>query len=154
MSMIGWCLALIFGAIALWLANECKKKFNFQREFARDDSGNTLTFVEWNYLGNLKPGMYNVVIMSKTNSVFAMLIGFELVVGKYVGLDPYGFIRSRSDGKVVFSTYLGRGQVKFQFQVRGQAGEEYTVMSGDMTQRLSPQAVYPPHFYQRFGFFS
>lgn len=143
-AMVGW-------IIALFLGSEFLEKFRFMRDFIQRSN----QFVEWKYDGDRTPGMYNIVLQGQRG--FSMLVGFELAIPilGYKGFDYYGFVRSDSSGRVVISTYLGRGKAKFQFFVNCDLGANPVVVSStNEDQTYFPDVTYPPHWYQRLGFYS
>ena len=142
--------AIIFFAIALFLGSEFLKKFGFMRSFI--ECSNQL--VEWEYSGDRKPGMYNIVM--RGNAPFCALIGFRLNIPilKYSGFDYYGFVKSGENNVAVISTYLGKGACKFQFFANSDVTiNQITATSSEEDQLLQPHSKNTPHWYQRFGFY-
>lgn len=144
-------LTLIFFTLALFLSIELLKKFRFMRDFA----GQSHQLVVWSYDGNRKPGMYNLVL--RGTMPFVALIGFKLNIPilKYTGFDHYGVMRSDDKYIAVFSTYLGKKKIEFQFLVNTHTNSSsISVTSSDEDQSLQPNTRCAPHWYQRLGFFS
>lgn len=144
-----WILVILFATTTIFLAKEIFKKFSFMKQFI--ESSNQL--VEWQYDGSFKPGMQNIVIRGE--KPFAVLIGFELKIFGSLGFDYYGYVQSNEAGIAVISTYLGRTKTRFQFFVNCDLNQhQIHASSTDEDQALIPQAVYPPHWWQRLGFYS
>lgn len=144
-------LVLIFAAIAAFLGSELLKKFNFMRHFTERSP----MMVCWYYSGNRKPGMYNIVL--RAEKPFKVLVGFilEIPILAYKGYDYYGFVESDLGGNAVIRTYLGKGECDFRFLI-GHNGNTIlpTVSSTEADQELVPNGDYPPHWFQRIGFYS
>lgn len=149
-------LTVVFFGTTLFLLLEYRKKFGFMRDFLRA-SGQV---VEYDYPGaekaGIKRGMKNIVLRS--DHPFATLIGFKLIVPiiDYEGFDYYGFMKSKPDGHggyiAVMSTFFGTGEVVFQF-LTTITNDKVSASSTEADQALEPDEVYPPHFYQRIGFY-
>ena len=147
-------LTVIFLLTTVFLVKEMLKKFGFMKQFVE----NSNMLVSWKYqhldLGSQKPGMRNIVLRGQ--KPFSVLVGFRLdipVLG-HSGFDYYGFVSSNQDGVAVFSTYLGKGDCDFQFFVNTDLEENpITVTSTVADQDLVPYATYPPHWWQKLGFF-
>jgi len=151
-KMISWILFVMFFTVSLFLGKEMLKKFRFMWNFVKNSS----QMVIWHHLGgkNFKPGMFNIVLRGE--KPFAVLVGFHLTIPllKYKGFDYYGFVQSDENGVAVISTYLGKGACEFQFFVNTDLTSNLVVVtSNDEDQRLSPNVFYPPHWYQRLGFY-
>lgn len=153
--MLGFFMGLsaVSLALAFFLGHEMLKKFRFMQGFLEHSN----QMVTWVYPGGAKsvaaPGMYNVVLRGQ--KPFCALVGFTLKIGGYQGFDYYGCVQSDDYGVAVVSTYLGRGSVEFRFFVNSNLDSNLVVASstaGD--QRLMPHVAYPPHWYQRLGFYS
>jgi hypothetical protein len=138
-----------------FLGKEFLKKFAFMRDFIKTSNQS----LSWYYQGDRKPGMYTIVLRAK--KPFSALVGFRLdipILG-YSGFDYYGFVQARQqvDGQyvAVVSTYMAGGEVEFQFFVNSDLGvNPINVSSSDEDQSLTPGATFPPHLYQRIGFYS
>ncbi|MFH1947500.1 MAG: hypothetical protein ABIJ23_05100 [Candidatus Magasanikbacteria bacterium] len=154
MNWIIWTLivvVVITSSIAIFLGREMLKKFGYMHSFVQ--SSNQL--ITWSYSGGRKSGMYNIVLRGPKN--FSALVGFNLkipVLG-YSGYDYYGQVDSNQNGVAVISTYLGKGATEFQFLVsRDLEHCSIEVASGlFIDQELTPDVVYPPHWYQKLGFY-
>ncbi|MFZ2979258.1 MAG: hypothetical protein WA057_06345 [Candidatus Magasanikiibacteriota bacterium] len=145
-------LVVLFASTSWFLASEMMKKFNFFNQFA--ESSHHL--VEFSYGGQETPGMRNIVLRSEDGRPFTTLVGFYLEVPKIgAGFDYYGYVESGSDGVAVVSTYIGRDLVTFQFFVnRDVQIKPVKVSSTDADQKFNPNVVFPPHWWQRLGFYS
>lgn len=154
-------IALVFFGIVLFLGNEMKKKFRFMRGFVM----NSRSLLEFNYKGakehGWNRGMRNVVIRAKMP--FSVLVGFELTVPVLgSGFDYYGFVNAQrlqnsinDEYFAVIATYLGNGPCLFQFFLNCDViTADARVSSTDDNQVLIPQVVYPPHFFQKLGFYA
>lgn len=150
-------IALVFFGIALFLGKEMFKKFCFMRDFVN----NSRSLLVLNYEGAKEygwdRGMRNIVIRAK--EPFSVLVGFKLTAPVFgTGFDYYGFANARrsEDGCVaVISTYLGNGPCVFQFFLNCDAATtDARVSTTDDDQKFSPTAIFPPHFYQRLGFYA
>lgn len=141
--------------LSWFLGTEMLKKFGFMGRFVRKADQ---IVISWYYAGKKtgrKPGMYNIVLRGKQS--FSTLIGFKLEIpfSKGEKFDCYGEVTSDEHGVAVISTYLGNGAVEFQFVVSGELRHNsIEVTSTDADQRLEPHVKYPPHWYQRIGFYS
>lgn len=152
-SLVGNALLL---PLAWFFGTELLKKFNFMRQFIE----NTDHLVTYKWPGcfdidiDRSPGMGNIVI--RANQPFVALVGFRLsipLIG-YTGFDHFGFVASDQCGMAIFSTYLGRSPVDFQFLLSVDVSEsEAKPRSSRDDQRLIPTATFPPHWYQRIGFY-
>lgn len=144
-------LTLVFGSIVYFLTMEFVKKFRVMADFIKDSD----QLVRWRYFGAKqeyrKPGMRNVVL--RGSRPFKALIGFKLgIFGKW-GYDYYGMVRSDEQGVAVISTYLGKGPCTFQFLLDRSVELCPTMVSScGCDQQLQPDVTYPPHWWQRLGF--
>lgn len=149
---------VVFGVTAAWLAYEHKKKFDFMQQFVEKMGDHIIVH---RYRGakemGLKRGMGNIKLYSPTP--FSVLVGFELhyplLGGK--GFDYYGFVESEPEGEkrhsVVIRTFLGTKPCDFVF-LFNRSLLDMRMATGPATSGLTPTAVYPPHWYQKyFGFF-
>lgn len=141
---------LVLLATSIFLATELLKKFKFLQSFTK----NSERLIAWNYQPEpgAKPGMYNVVLQG--SAPFRVLVGFELQIPliRYSGLDVYGYLASDSEHRIVFSTFLGKKPVEFQFLANVDAST-VSVSSSASDQALVPFETYPPHWFQKIGFF-
>lgn len=145
-------LTVVFAQIAIFLGFEFLKKFGFMRDFIKHSN----QMVVWHYygLGGRKPGMRNIVL--RAQKPFCALVGFKLDIPAlgYTGFDYYGFVRSDANGVAVISTYMGGGACEFQFFVNMDLDvNPVTVTSDEDDQQFKAHSTYPPHWYQRFGFY-
>ncbi len=143
------CLLLI--AIVVFLAKESIKKMAFMRTFV-NRSGKKIT---WHYDGDRKPGMYNVTISAPFQAQFGVLVGFRLrlpIVGDLY--DHYGYVESTGIGTVTISTWLGRSPCDFEFLIAGDVDADKVTAYSNSEDSVPPQAIYPPHWWQRLGFFA
>ncbi|MEK7614916.1 MAG: hypothetical protein AAB431_00855 [Patescibacteria group bacterium] len=142
-------LSVLFGSTTIFLASEMMKKFGFVQDFIR----NSNQMVKWLYNGKRKPGMYKIALRAR--KPFSVLVGFKLLSG----FDYYGFVKGShlDDGTyiVVISTYLGRGPCEFQFFTNCDL-DVNPILASSTThdQDLLQHETYPPHWWQRIGFFS
>ena len=149
-------LVVTFGATAFFLGSEMMKKFGFMREFILG-APNQLVIHE--YTGSIQaPGMCNIRLTG--SEPFSVLIGFELTLPFFgTGFDYFGRVASRmmqDDGQkqvhdLVVSLWLGKSSTKFMFLVNRDASD--VVVSVD-TSHVDVDVVYPPHWWQRLGFYS
>ena len=140
-------LAIAFFFIALFLGKEMMKKFGFMNTFI-ENSGQLF---EYRFPGQEKPDMGNIVLVAK--KPFTALVGFRLEVPLFgKGFDYYGVVKSGEDGTAVISTFLGKKPVCFQFFTNTD-NNPVTIYGGDYD-HYEPDAVFPPHWYQRLGFYS
>lgn len=145
-------LATLFALIANFLGLEFLKKFNFMRMFIKTSN----QMVEWYHPGDKarKPGMYNIVLRGQRP--FSVLIGFNLKIAflHHSGFDYYGFAQADEKNVIVISTYLGKKSCKFQFLMNTNLTHNLvTVTSSNEDQGLKPIISFPPHWYQRLGFY-
>lgn len=147
---------VIFFSLSLFLGKEIMKKFGFMYQFAAD-SKQLLTY---NFPGakksGFKPGMRKITI--RWDRHFSVLVGFHLSIpffGK--GLDYYGFARSVGGGDECWldiSTYLGNRPVEFLFFLNKEMTvKQPEIYIGDFDPRVPKSQTYPPHLWQRLGFF-
>ncbi len=148
-------VTLIAITTALWLAHEHKKKFDFMAQFIASTPGQMITHHYPGTLNRLKCGMRDIVLHADTP--FTVLVGFELeypILGG-AGFDYYGFVHSRPhvNGHIaVIRTYHGKGPVTFQF-LANRSASDIVVDKEVADEPPAPSAIYPPHWYQRLGFF-
>jgi hypothetical protein len=67
------------------------------------------------------------------------------------GYDYYGYASSQKPW-IVFRIYLGSGQLLNQFLLNKNI--EVFLTSTEEDQKLIPDAIYPPHWWQRLGLWS
>ncbi len=148
-------IILLFLLIALvttvFLAKELVKKFKFLKNYT-DDNKNK---IQWHYLGSateeLVPGMQTIVLSVPGGKKFSALIAFELELPfGNKGVDQFGYLYSKG-GVIAFSTYLGKGECNFIFLINGVNAVEVK-NSIDLTGEHKPTQTYPPHWWQRLGF--
>jgi len=142
--------SVLFFSVSVFLAKELVKKFRFFQCFV----SSSRQLVPWYYKRKNveKKGMHNIVLRGEKQ--FSALVGFELelpVIGN-AGFDYYGLVHSDKEGKAVFSTYLGNGDCKFVFFLNEDI--KVSVSSSEEDQKLNPTEIYPPHWWQKFGYFS
>lgn len=153
-------LVLIFAAIAAFLGNEHLKKFKINYDFFISQPS-LCTHLRWYYHGSAKhghePGMRTVVLRYKKDvpkenrRAFQAKIGFQFDSDR---IDFYGYAYSKDNIELVFSTYLGKGVCSFVFETNLLLADELLeVSSTEEDQQLTPSATYPPHWWQRLGFF-
>lgn len=143
-------LTIAFASTSLFLGYELLKKFTFMRDFVEGSN----QMVIWDYSGNRNPGMHNIVL--RGSKPFCALVGFKLQIPlfKWSGYDYYGFVRSNEDGVAVIATYLGKGTCTFQFFANTNLQyNQITATSTEAEQQYQPDVRYPPHWYQRLGFY-
>ncbi len=136
----------------IFLAKELVKKFRFLKGYT-DNNKNCL---RWHYRGSVaegyKPGMHTIVLYNTSGLEFTAVAAFELLLPFGIkGVDKFGLIKSRGAGVAAFSTYLGKGECDFIFLING-AKPEQIERSIDMTGEIVPTQTYPPHWWQRLGF--
>lgn len=143
-------ITIILLIIAIFLGKELLKKFWFMQEFIRD-SNQIITFeYEW----NKKSWMYNIVL--RWEKPFSALIGFKLEIPIlwYSWFDYYGFIKSDKNNTAILSTYLSKKPIQFKFMINSDlTNNNITVSSDDKDEILKPNKIFPPHWYQRLGFY-
>lgn len=170
--MIGWIFAAFFIIIAIFVTKEMVKKFGFEKTYAR-----TANAVRWHYKGSkehgLVPGMHTVVLKApnqhslarlankplgtghvvlETSDYFTAKLAFKLVLPFGItGVDTFGCIESGWGGVISFSTYLGRGKHDFIFFITRIDASQVTV-SVDPEGAPAPTHKFPPHWWQRLGF--
>lgn len=141
-------LFIIFFLITLFLGKELLKKFRFLQYFGHDSH----SLIIWNFAGDRKPGMYNIVLHGQ--APFCALVGFQLTIPllRYSGFDPFGFVRSDDTHRAVIVVYLGKAPRKFYFLInRDITTSPIEVTSSDEDQQLRVDARYSPHWWQRLG---
>jgi hypothetical protein len=152
--IIGLAFTVIFAWLALFLGQEFLKKFGFMDEFIQDSN----QMVVYRYPGltnGEKPGMRNIVLRGQ--KPFSALIGFNLNIPfiNYSGFDYYGKVKSGEYFIAVISTYVGKSPVAFKFLVNTDLSiNRITASSTEVDQHFTPNVEYPPHWYQRLGFYS
>ncbi|HBU28054.1 TPA: hypothetical protein DEB00_02985 [Candidatus Uhrbacteria bacterium] len=166
-NIMGW-------SLAIWIANEMRKKFMFMDDFRRD-AGNMACDFWIEAMTSLhgqkdragrKPGMNTFQLQADV--AFTTLVGFKLVVpqwtrplfralcGRDSGFDYYGRVSSSStiiDGRhtAYVTTWFGKNQCRFRF-LSSTRGVKITLLKEPVfTYRLDDaHGVYPPHFYQKW----
>lgn len=154
-NMFALIVILVLAGLVAFFAREYLKKFGYMRDFIKYSNQK----VVWVYSGlkgkGGKRGMRNIVL--RGSKPFCVLVGFKLDIKaiRFSGFDYYGFVRSNEEGVAVISTFMGKGEVEFQFFVNTDLGvNPVQATSTDEDQLLKPDATYPPHFYQKwFGFY-
>lgn len=150
-------LLLVVLVVFIFRAKERVKKFGYLKGYI--DTCPDQQRLVWNYPGSvvvdIKQGMHTVVLRNASGKDFSVLLTFrlELPFG-FHGIDQFGYLKS-SEGVVVFSTYLGKGACNFIFMVNSlelgcpppQVGKFL-----DHEGIYVPQKRYPPHWWQRLGF--
>jgi len=146
--------AIVGFTIALFLGKEMMKKFNYMQQFI---AANPRKLVEFTWMGgkNVLPCMRNIRLTS--DKPFRALVGFHLSV-PFIGsgFDYYGYVESRKIGECMYEavvqTWMGKGKTQFQFVCT----EENIKATCDFQDQLIKwvSAVYPPHPWQKFGFFA
>jgi hypothetical protein len=151
-ALIGWFLAYFFG-------RELQKKFAPMGQFVNG----TQALVTYKYPGavamNISKGMRNIILCSRDGKPFRVLVAFKFefpVIGRLGSVDPYGFVASNKNGVAVICTYFGKGAVDFTFLVIKEDGSaaDVDVSSTEEDQPRQPDAVYPPHWVQKHGFWA
>ncbi len=102
--------------------------------------------------------MYNIVIKDPracSTELFSALVGFTLripVLG-FEGFDYYGFVKNTH--QLVVRTYLGKDQVIFRFLLNTpiETDRHLDLVSLDLEGVHRPDGIYPPHWYQKLGFY-
>ncbi len=136
-------IAIIGWGIAIFLGKEMRKKFRFHYLFCMI---NVRQVAFHRYMGSEKREMRNIVL--RASGPFSALIGFQF--GKD-GIDFYGFCKSDQNGIMVISTYLGKGPCQFIFLCDVDTHiYNMRTSSTEEDQKLTPQATFPPHWWQRF----
>lgn len=147
---------VIFFSTSVFLGKEMMKKFGFMNKFIKN-SENVKEFF-WpgaNKLG-LPKGMRNILIV--WDYPFEVLIGFDLVVpGFGSGYDYYGqsasvFVNGRHEA--IISIYLGNGEGPTKFFFNRNVDENLKISCNKEDQDKKPHVVYPPHWWQRLGFWA
>lgn len=155
MTIALFVVAVVFFATTTFLVMEFKKKFLFMQNFL----ANSPLKVTYQHRGNrfTRPSMKNIVLRSQAGQPFVVLVGFTLripIIG-FEGFDYYGQTVSNENGVAVISTFVGRGDVEFVFVVnRNNEDGDITASLELSDQFLTPQVIYPPHWWQKLGFFS
>ncbi len=143
------CVLLL--ALVHFLGREHLRKFTYLQKFT-DASSQTR---EWTYPGSTgRRGMRTIVL--RADQPFTALVGFRLGIPllHYSGVDYYGYVSSDADHTAAFATYIGRGPATFIFLVNADfPAERISISADDTDQQLPPQETYPPHWYQRLGFY-
>ncbi|HYE60203.1 MAG TPA: hypothetical protein VEA18_03400 [Candidatus Kapabacteria bacterium] len=150
---------VLFAGITLFLLVQYKLKFEMMDQFLEHSNQE----VKWYWPGarklGKKPGMRNIVLRSQSGKPFCALVGFTLEVNVPFfgarGYDYYGFVRSNPHGVAVISTYCGRGDAEFRFFVNTDLGSNAITATSESgaDQELRADKTFPPHLYQRLGFF-
>ena len=143
--------ALLLLAV-IFLVKEFLKKFKYMNKFIR----NSKNLIVWNYGGNTSPGLGLRKIALRGQKEFSILVGFELGIPllDYSGFDYYGYVKSDRNNMVVFETYLGKNSSRFQFLCSTNLNDNPIAVScSEKDQSLKPQASFPPHWFQRLGFY-
>lgn len=153
----GWFLAATFFLISVFLGKELLKKFTFLQRF-EEGAGYTNTLV-YMWPGN-KPGkMRNIVL--RGNAAFKVLVSFrlEIPILAYTGTDWYGITEAEKDQNghyfAVISSYMARKPVEFRLIIKSKIENDvYLDDNPELWDNLTSHTVYPPHFYQKLGFYA
>lgn len=150
MELVLIALCIILGATCVFLGQEMMKKFGFFQAFIKSSN----QMITLDYQGDKNPGMHNIMFWAK--KPFTVLVGFHLDIpffGK--GFDYYGYAKSNDHGILVVSTYMGRQPVRFMFYANcDQDLNPITVSALDNYSDLKPHITYPPHWWQKLGFWA
>lgn len=140
-------LTLLLIILSVFLATELLKKFRYMKSFFA-----VCPYTKTrHYDGKREPGMYTIVL--KSDQEFSALIGFHIHIKLlgHQGYDPFGYVSSQ-DKRAVISLFLGQEPLEFQFFTS--IDPKYiTISSTQKDQQLPADVTYPPHRWQRLGFF-
>lgn len=132
-----------------YLAKEHVRRLRNNYRFMAHDSN----MVKWHWKGasteKTKPGMYTIVLKSATATTFKAQVGFFIAKDM---IDSFGFVESGPTGIAVFETYLAEEPHTFTFLFNKDIVVE--VVTGDECQHYQVAYSFPPHWWQRLGFFS
>ncbi len=148
MSIFLLVLLFIFFSTTVFFGSELLKKFGFIQSFVKASKQMTV----WKYDGTYAPWMYTIVLAGKQN--FAVLIWLKLKIFSWSGFDYFGFAQSKTDHKIIISTYLGTYPHEFFFFSNNNSIDNSILIScTKKDQALTPDHIYPPHRWQRLGFY-
>ena len=155
----------------IFLGTEMMKKFVFNRDFFSSASELT-TSVYW---AGTKQEQFNKpvmgVIVLSSRKPFGAKIGFRLIIpimrslglGDWVNtIDDYGFAHSREVAgpephQIAIATWLSKGAVDFTFLCTEEGVTARIFQGTEEFWRQSGSAIdarFPPHLYQRLGFYA
>ncbi len=137
-------LSLILTLVCLATWREFHLRWSNHHKFI---NGGSAQVVNWTWPGASRGQFRRVVLESTLGGDFKAQVGFRL--GPTL-VDFYGFVESE-DGQVVLETWV-RSPKEFIFLV--EAGVEVTAHSSESDQTLKPRYTFPPHWWQRLGFFA
>lgn len=142
--------ALVIVSYALhYLTKEHVRRLRNNYRFMAHDS----TMVKWHWRGTstekAKPGMHTIVLKSAIPTTFKAQVGFFIAKDM---IDNFGFVESGPTGIAVFETYLDKVPHTFTFLLNKDIVVE--VVTGDECQHYQVAYSFPPHWWQRLGFFS
>lgn len=145
-------LTILFFSLSLFFGLELLKKFEFMNEFIM----NSNQVVTWHYAGSVgkKGQMGNIVLRGKRK--FCALVGFRLDIPiiKYSGYDHFNVVQSDENGVAVISGWLGKSSFELQFLINTEASSApIVVTSTEEDQKLLPQIICKPHWWQRLGYY-
>jgi len=136
-------IAFFSVAMFAFILGQMFKKFRLNCQFYKNNP-NLRTY---KYKGGLRKMGHFVIESGKSEDRnFKVLLGFEMREGNY---DFYGFVESHGKGKVVISTYFGRGPCKFVFALDRPAKDYKITFVPNPTASDKPDVEYPPHWWQK-----
>jgi hypothetical protein len=151
-------LAVVFFILVWFLGKELLKKFKFLDKFAETSGWMERIDYKWICAGR-KPGMRKIVLSSK--QPFSVLIGFKLRIPiiRHESTDCFGFVEAKKtelgNWLAIISTYMGKKTVDFSLFIKRKSQEELVTLAQERTAQEFEEthASYPPHWYQRLGFY-
>ena len=142
-------IIILFLASTIFLWFEILKKFTYMQEFIWHSD----QMIVWHYDGKKKPWMYTIVLHGSQN--FAVLLWFKLKIFGYSGIDHFGFVESNKHNKAIFSTYLWKQPIEFYFLSNsGLKNNPIIVTCTGEDQKSIPSKKFPPHWWQKIGFYA
>lgn len=155
--LAGWhaaslAVGLMSLVLAYFVAEEILKKF---KDFFWFTSGSPF-LATWKYPGaknmGIERGMRTIVVRHREGKPFRFLIAFRFNLATHgVLVDWYGKVLSDINGVAAFRTFLGTNPTEFCMLLDCPAEVNISSTEGDQSQQ--PTAAFPPHWYQKLGFF-
>ena len=139
---------VVLVALVMFLGRELLK--HFERAKRTEDRREGYYSFCYRYKGSSKPRMRKIMISSEDRKPFYCQVGMRFQLFGYDGIDYFGSVDSDDEGVAVIETYLGRGSCEFYFLENRQTILSINTLKDDSS--YIPCAVFPPHWWQRLGF--
>lgn len=135
---------------AIWLLTEILKKNNYYTMLFKSTKERQLRH-HWGgaEAEGFLPAMGNMVFRAEEPFVILVGIWVELPLFGLEWFHAYGGIESDETNTVVIRTWLGKNPVDFVYQT-SIPGNRITIDRDEAAQKMIPDVVHKPHWYQRW----